>query len=171
METNDRRYKDTALCEALGRISNQTQQEPLPEDFEQQVMNRMAGKKSTRRWMLAAAVFIGVMMLSGMSFAAWQLSKPDEVKTPSSETHHVVTHQTIETKDSIVRFDNVRLDSVLTIVGKHYGRIVIFHNEQSRHIHLYTKWDTTAPLNQIIDRLNDFEKVNIRLTDNQIISE
>lgn len=171
METNDRRYEDTALREALGRICNQTQQEPLPEDFEQQVMNRMAGTKPSRRWMLVAAVFIGVLMLSGISFAAWQLSKPGEVKTPSSETHHVVTLQTIETKDSIVRFDNVQLDSVLTIVGKHYGRTVIFHNEQSRHIHLYTKWDTTAPLNQIIDRLNGFEKVSIRLTGNQIISE
>jgi hypothetical protein len=171
METNDRRYEDTALREALCRISNQTQQDPLPEDFEQQVMNRMAGTKPSRRWMLAAAVFIGVLMLSGISFAAWQLSKPGEVKTPSSETHSVVPLQTIETKDSIVRFDNVQLDSVLTIVGKYYGRTVIFQNEQSRHIHLYTKWDTTAPLNQIIDRLNGFEKVSIRLTDNQIISE
>ncbi|MBQ9649913.1 MAG: hypothetical protein IJV25_05775 [Prevotella sp.] len=171
MEANNRRYGDTALCEALGRISNQTRQEPLPEDFEQQVMNRRAGKKSSRRWMLVAAVFIGVLMLSGISFAAWQLRNQGAVKTSSSETHNVATLQKNETRDSIVHFDNVRLDSVLTIVGKHYGRIVIFHNEQSRHIHLYTKWDTTAPLNQIIDRLNDFEKVSIRLTDNQIISE
>jgi len=171
MEMNDRRYEDAALREALGRISNQIEQEPLPEDFEQQVMNRMASTKSSRRWTLVAAVSIGVLMLSGISLAAWQLRNQGVVKTPSSETHHVVKLQTIETKDSIVRFDNVPLDSLLTIVGKHYGRTVIFHNEQSRHIHLYTKWDTTAPLNQIIDRLNGFEKVSIRLTDNLIISE
>ena len=170
METNDRRYEDVALREALGRISK-TQQEPLPKDFEQQVMNRMASTKSSRRWMLVAAAFIGVLMLSGISFAAWQMRDQGVVKTPSSETHNVAELQTIETKDSIVRFDNVPLDSLLTIVGNHYGRTVIFHNEQSRHIHLYTKWDTTAPLNQIIDRLNGFEKVSIRLTDNQIISE
>ena len=48
---------------------------------------------------------------------------------------------------------------------------VEFHNEQSRHVRLYTKWDTTAPLQQIIELLNGFEKVNVRLIDNKIIAE
>ena len=48
---------------------------------------------------------------------------------------------------------------------------VEYRNEQSRHIRLYTKWDTAAPLQQIIELLNGFEKVSVRLIDNQIIAE
>ena len=58
-----------------------------------------------------------------------------------------------------------------TDLTDYYHVGVEFHNEQSRHIRLYTKWDTTAPLQQIIELLNGFEKVNVRLIDNQIIAE
>ena len=77
MDTNDRRYEDAALREAIGRISEQSQQEPLPEDFEQRVISRMAATKSGRRWMQAVAVFIGVLTVSVVAFAAWQLGGPE----------------------------------------------------------------------------------------------
>jgi hypothetical protein len=38
-------------------------------------------------------------------------------------------------------------------------------------VRLYTKWNTAAPLSQIVERLNNFEKVNIRQTNKQIIAE
>ena len=68
-------------------------------------------------------------------------------------------------------FENIELQQILQELSTHYHVGVEFRNEQARHIRLYTKWDPTAPLSQMIERLNNFEKVSIRLTNNQIIAE
>ena len=178
METNDRQHKDTALCEALGRISKQAQQEPLPEEFEQQVMNRMADTKSSKRWMRVAAVFIGVLMVSCICFAAYRLAVGVDVESMIQEA--VVSdspqlagsyQREITESDAVRTFENTELQQILQELSDYYHVGVEFHNEQSRHTRLYTKWDTAAPLSQIIERLNGFEKVSIRLIDNQIIAE
>lgn len=171
MDTNDRRYEDAALREAIGRISEQSQQEPLPEDFEQRVISRMAATKSGRRWMQAVAVFIGVLTVSVVAFAAWQLGNHGEVKIPSSETQNTSTLQTVEPRDSIVRFDNVRLDSVLTIIGKHYGRTVEFRKEPVRHLRFLIEWNREAPLSQFIELINNFEGIYVTEANDTIFAE
>ena len=112
------------------------------------------------RFMRIAAMFIGVLMLSGIAFAAYRLvvggdseSPTQEVRTANS-AHQAGTLQQAQTNPASIRtFENAELQ------------------QQSRHIRLYTKWDTTAPLQQIIELLNGFEKVSVRLIDNQIIAE
>ena len=44
-------------------------------------------------------------------------------------------------------------------------------DEHIRHIRLYTKWHTTEPLEQMVERLNGFEKVNITIDHNLLIAE
>ena len=73
--------------------------------------------------------------------------------------------------NSIRPFENAELQQILQELSDYYHVGVEYRNEQSRHIRLYTKWDTTAPLQQIIELLNGFEKVSVRLIDNQIIAE
>ena len=68
-------------------------------------------------------------------------------------------------------FENAELQKILQELSDYYHVGVEFRNEQSRHIRLYTKWDTTAPLNQMITLLNGFEKVSIQLIDNRIVAE
>ena len=73
--------------------------------------------------------------------------------------------------DAVRTFENAELQEILQELSDHYHVGVEFRNDQSRHIRLYTKWDTSAPLKQMIERLNGFEKVNIKLSNNQIIAE
>ena len=76
-----------------------------------------------------------------------------------------------EVQNVVRTFENVELQQILQELSDYYHVSVEFRNEKVRHIRLYTKWDPSAPLKQIIERLNGFEKVNIRLDDNQIIAE
>lgn len=130
------------------------------------------------RFIKAAAIFAGILLLSGISFAAYHFtigagssaeqgieSSPREVRVSNAHQQEVTESNTIRT------FENAELQQILQELSDFYHVGVKFHNEQSRHIRLYTKWDTTAPLNQIIERLNGFEKVSICLIDNQIIAE
>lgn len=130
------------------------------------------------RFMRIAAMFIGVLMLSGIAFAAYRLvvggdseSPTQEVRTANS-AHQAGTLQQTQTDPTSIRtFENAELQQILKELSDYYHVSVEYRNEQSRHIRLYTKWDTTAPLQQIIELLNGFEKVSVRLIDNQIIAE
>ena len=77
----------------------------------------------------------------------------------------------LQEPDAIRTFENTELQEILQELSNHYHVGVEFRNNQSRHIRIYTKWDTSAPLKQMIERLNGFEKVNIKLSNNQIIAE
>ena len=130
------------------------------------------------RFMRIAAMFIGVLMLSGIAFAAYRLvvggdseSPTQEVRTANPTQQAGTLQQTQTDPNSIRTFENAELQQILQELSDYYHVSVEYRNEQSRHIRLYTKWDTTAPLQQIIELLNGFEKVSIRLIDNQIIAE
>ena len=130
------------------------------------------------RFMRIAAMFIVVLMLSGIAFAAYRLVVGIDDKSPIQEvrtanpTQQAGTLQQAQTNPTSIRtFENAELQQILQELSDYYHVSVEYRNEQSRHIRLYTKWDTTAPLQQIIELLNGFEKVSVRLIDNQIIAE
>ena len=130
------------------------------------------------RFMRIAAMFIVVLMLSGIAFAAYRLvagrddkSPIQEVRTANPTQQAGALQQTQTNPASIRTFENAELQQILKELSDYYHVSVEYRNEQSRHIRLYTKWDTAAPLQQIIELLNGFEKVSVRLIDNQIIAE
>ena len=80
-------------------------------------------------------------------------------------------YRPVETQDSIVRFDNIRLDSVLTIVAQHYGKRVDCRNEAVRSLHFHVEWNQAAPLSNFITLINNFEGVSLREEQDTIIAE
>ena len=132
--------------------------------------------KARRLWKIAA-MFVGIILLSGLTFAAVHLMRSQKTEVRCQETEAVTTSQPstlnsqLPESDTIRTFENAELQQILSELADHYHLEVDYRNEQARHVRLYTKWNTAAPLSQIVERLNNFEKVNIRQTDNQIIAE
>lgn len=132
--------------------------------------------KGVRLWKIAA-MFIGIILLSGLTFAAVHIMRSEKTEIRSQETEAVATshpstlNSQLPESDTIRTFENAELQQILSELADHYHLEVDYRNEQARHLRLYTKWNTTAPLSQMIERLNNFEKVSIRQTDNQIIAE
>ena len=132
--------------------------------------------KARRLWKIAA-MFVGIILLSGLTFAAVHLMRSQKTEIRSQETEAVTTSQPstlnsqLPESDTIRTFENAELQQILSELADHYHLEVDYRNEQARHVRLYTKWNTAAPLSQIVERLNHFEKVNIRQTNKQIIAE
>lgn len=179
METNDRRYEDPALSEALGRIDRKVTDDSLPEGFEEWVMEKMrtpplqregSGNRQ-RRVYRVAAVFIGVLMLSGIAWAAW------ESRGQSFEPAHVESKtcpsdsRPVATEGDIVHFDNVQLDSVLAVVARHYQKQVDFRSDRLRRLHFHIEWNQAAPLSDFIMLINNFEGISLREEQDTIIAE
>ena len=150
----------------------------LKRSEEPKVYTRAKLYSLSSRFLKVAAVFIGVILLSGIAFAAYRYvvgggpSVEGELKSPTQDVRISNSPQQVQTESESVRtFENAELQQILQELSDYYHVGLEFHTEQSRHIRLYTKWDTTAPLQQIIELLNGFEKVNVRLIDNKIIAE
>ena len=150
----------------------------LKRDETSEVAKRPMRYAMNTRFMKAAAVIIGILLVSGISLAAYHFTfgaGSSAVESHESLTQEVQVsnahQQEITASDAVRTFENAELQQILQELSDYYHVGVEFRNEQSRHIRIYTKWDTTAPLHLIIDRLNGFEKVSIRLIDNHIVAE
>ena len=132
----------------------------------------------SRRWLRVAATFLGVLMLSGIAYATIHLvrsnSRTEQVQAEIAEKS-IVQQSALNVhnseSDTIRIFENAELQQILQELSAYYHIDVTFRNEQARHIRLYTKWNTSAPLATMIERLNRFEKVSVRLKNNRIIAE
>ena len=127
-----------------------------------------------------AAMIIGIIMTAGVTFAAIQIVRnaskpapePTQIEAPAPKPQEQQKVKT-EPADSVVAtkpviFDNVELDKMLTTMAKHYGAEVEFDNDDARTFRLYFTCKPTETLEHEIERLNQFESINIELSDHKI---
>ncbi len=110
-----------------------------------------------------AAIFIAVAFLGGIALAAYRVLSHRQ--TPPTDVS-ILNPQpsTLNSEaDSLVRFADLRLDSILAVVGSHYGRAVCFRDTQACGLRLHTTWNRTQPLDSFVVTLNEFEV--LKLTD------
>ena len=114
-----------------------------------------------------AALFIGAVFTAGVAFAAIQMvmnvSKPAKAVQPKDEA----PADTVVAEKSVT-FDNITLEQILTQIAAHYKAEVEFENEDARSYRLFIKWNSDEPLERIVERLNNFESINIELKDHKM---
>ncbi len=110
-----------------------------------------------------AAAFLGIMSLA--SYKAFTIGK-DTPKSPTKpDTTAVETERyyyDVQDGDTIFRFENVRLDSILAIVGRHYDCQVAFKDKAPQGLRLYMTCRTSQTLNEFLETLNMFDGFNVR---------
>lgn len=127
-------------------------------------------------WRKVAAVFIGFLLISGLSLAAITYIKHSDEKEllpPNTQTTPPLQQPTTPptaTADTIT-FENAELQDILTELGNHYGLRTEYRKEEVRHTRLYIKWNKAEEAQVMIERLNHFEKVNITLDHDLMIAE
>ena len=119
-----------------------------------------------------AAVFLGAVLLCGLAWAIiphvisshTDSPQPAQVTTP-------LTHREGQGGGSSLRFDDVRLDSILTVVSAHYGKAVSFRDEEAKGMKFIMTWDPDRPLSDFIDGLNLFDGLSLTLQRDTIFVE
>lgn len=130
------------------------------------------------RFKVAASV-IGVVLLSGVAFAAihsgiFRSSYSEETsQVKAGQTSSVTTdarqdskaaHPT-ETADSLdlkpIVFDNAEFGYVVSQLAAFYHVKVEVADAASQHVRIFFNWDKTKTLQQNIDILNAFERIHI----------
>ena len=128
-----------------------------------------------------AASFIGVLLASGIAFAAIQVvrnistPKPQQPTTEQTTDIKPVTSLPVETvkADTITTepyvFNNVPLDSMLTAIAAAHGVSVEFENEAARQLRFHFVWKREDSLDRVVEKLNTFEAVNIIEEDKTLV--
>lgn len=62
-------------------------------------------------------------------------------------------------------FKGENLERILADIAEYYGATVKFNQDAAKSLKLYFEWDQSLPLNEIVEQLNNFEQINIILTD------
>ena len=137
---------------------------------------------SSRRWLRVAAMFIGVLMISGMTIAAVHLVRNAvgvDTKAPIQETSITDSHQSALPTDTIksdtitkaesVVFDNVTLDSIARDIAAYHHLEMDLQNEQTKQLRFYFVWKQEDNLQEVIEKLNMFEHVNMTVENDKLM--
>ena len=128
-----------------------------------------------------AASFIGVLLASGIAFAAIQVVR--NISTPKPQLPRAEQTTDIEPVTSLPTdtvkadtipvepyiFNNVPLDSILAAIATAHGVSVEFENDAARGLRFHFVWKREDSLTRVVEKLNTFETVNISLEDKMLV--
>ncbi len=171
--------------------------EKLKEEKQQkEEMNQNAETQQTAKlfplWspMRKVAAVAAVLVVSGITFAAIHLVTRSYQPSDNNNTELVSSR-----KDSIQQvaapqksnieekadsaslaqlplvYENAELQNILTPIAGHFHLQVTYQNESARHIRLFLQLEKNMSLDDIIELMNHFEKVNIRHEGQTLIVE
>ena len=163
------------------------QKEEMSQNAETQQTAKLFPLWSPMRKVAAVAA---VLVVSGITFAAIHLVTRSHQPSDKYNTELVASR-----KDSIQQFsapqksnieeksdsaslaqlplvyENAELQNILTPIAGHFHLQVTYQNESARHIRLFLQLEKNMSLDDIIELMNHFEKVNIRHEGQTLIVE
>lgn len=75
-----------------------------------------------------------------------------------------IPSETAPLPETIV-FKGENLERILADIAEYYGATIKFNQDAAKSLKLYFEWDQSLPLNEVVEQLNNFEQIDITLTD------
>ena len=169
------------------KLKEKQQKEEMSQNAETQQTAKQLPLWSPMRKVAAVAA---VLVVSGITFAAIHLVTRSHQPSDKNNTELVSSR-----KDSIQQvsapqksnieekadsaslaqlplvYENAELQNILTPIAGHFHLQVTYQNESARHIRLFLQLEKNMSLDDIIELMNHFEKVNIRHEGQTLIVE
>lgn len=163
------------------------QKEEMSQNAETQQTAKLFSLWSPMRKVAAVAA---VLVVSGITFAAIHLVTRSHQASDKHNTELVASQKdsiqqvsapqksNIEEKTDSASlaqlplvYENAELQNILTPIAGHFHLQVTYQNESARHIRLFLQLEKNMSLDDIIELMNHFEKVNIRYEGQTLIVE
>ena len=185
MQEEPDKYSDQEI-EAM--MDDLDQVPDVDEAWQQFAKQHISSVRLMHTWRKVAAMIFGILTLSGIAFAAVHIVRQAQheerpvtaVEKPQSA---VIVPQTLPT-DTIVKsgpvvFDNVTLDSIAKDIATYHHLDVDLQNERQRvgssagmqasQLRFYFVWNQEESLQEVIEKLNMFEQVNLAVEDGKLM--
>jgi hypothetical protein len=162
-----------------------SQEHQLQEEATQNAAQEAASHPITS-WRKLAASIAGFVLISGIAFAAIHtyIKRSQEPTQVTADTHPEVINsdsaKQVAAKDSLTHpkpekpaihktFENVAFEQMISEIASYYDLQVKFENNEDKTLRLYYEWNSHSSIENIVKELNQFENVNIKLQQNELI--
>ena len=129
-----------------------------------------------------AALFIGVLILSGITYAAIHMisSNPQSeqvdqtVAVDKTQPLTINAQQSASADSTIIQpvvFENAELGMILQEIASFYQCEVVYKKEKTKRVRLFFTWDKKQSLDQVVETFNKFERFHIAKENQKLIVE
>ena len=152
-------------------------------EWQRFAQTHLTEQKPERSWLKIAATFIGILMMSGIAFAAIHIIRNfsntgiEPQKTIQETTianPHQLPADTIKTDSippKVVRYDEATLEQILTDMANYYGLTLNWKSEDAKTLRLFYIWNKQQSAVEAIRSMNSFERIRLELSDSILTAD
>ena len=164
-------------------MSDENNVNDVDTEWKRFAQTHLTEQKPERSWLKIAATFIGILMMSGIAFAAIHIIRNFsnagiEPQKTIQETTIANSHQlpadTIKTDtipSKVVRYDEATLEKILTDMADYYGLSLIWKSEDAKTLRLFYIWNKQQSAVEAIRSMNSFERIRLELNDSILTAD
>lgn len=119
-----------------------------------------------------AAMFMGILMLSGIAYAAIHIVNHNNA--PKAQDEVITSSQSLTTSSQFVEpdsiamlqpklYDNVPLGDIFEELSDYYQVKVVYQNEDAPRLRLFYQWKPEYTLEKVVEMLNNFDWIQIQI--------
>ena len=175
------------MCDTSAALHDHRPDETETEEALQRFEKRyMSDRRHIALWRQLAAVFVGLMLISGLAFAAITMVKhhqqapkrelavaPTKAKATAKTTTAV--RDTIKSQpqesNGMKQFINTPVANIVNEIASYYGLKAEIRNTQAASIRLYFNWNRQCSAAQVVSQLNQFDNIHITLDGSSLVLE
>ena len=171
----------TQLKQAM--LSDENDVNNVDAEWQRFAQTHLTEQKPERSWLKIAATFIGILMMSGIAFAAIHIIRNfsnagiEPQKTIQETTianPHQLPADTIKTDtipSKVVRYDEATLEQILTDMADYYGLTLNWKSEDAKTLRLFYIWNKQQSAVKAIRSMNSFERIRLELSDSILTAD
>lgn len=175
------------MCDTSAALHDHRPDETETEEALQRFEKRyMSDRRHIALWRQLAAVFVGLMLISGLAFATITMVKhhqqapkrelavaPTKAKATAKTTTAV--RDTIKSQpqesNGMKQFINTPIANIVNEIASYYGLKAEIRNTQAASIRLYFNWNQQCSAAQVVSQLNQFDNIRITLDGSSLVLE
>ena len=150
-------------------------------EWQQFAKTHLAQSKPKRNWLQVAAMFIGILFVTGFTFAAIHLwNHIPNFSQKSEEGETALVEDTVERATSplpaeegaeaeLIVFDNVSLDSIAKAIAAYHHLPMEIENDEARQLRFFFEWNQKDSLQEVVEKLNMFEHVTLAVENGKLM--
>ena len=177
MQEEPDKYSDQEI-EAM--MDDLDQEDDVDEAWQQFARQHISSVRPIHTWRKVAAILIGVLALSGIAIAAVHIVRhyqkpeaPQVAETTAKNAQRSTLSSQLEKSDTIAKtepvvFDNVTLDSIVKDIATYHHVVLDIQDEEASQLRFYFVWHQDESLQEVIEKLNMFDQVNLAVEDRKL---
>ena len=172
LSDNECRELYTLMSKTQGAIDAARADKDVTDEMIDGEWQRLSSVQSSFQLRKFAAMLVGILMLSGIAFAAIHIishsNSHKEKDTVAVSNASSLTRQSPLPQDTIAApqpklYENVPLSDIFDELSSYYQIKAVYRNDATRQIRLFYQWKPDYTIEKVVDMLNNFEWLQLEL--------